>query len=71
MQESLLIKNFIASSIFMLACFDHDKTISRGSLIKYIRPLEKLESSGLIEKDNGRPDGYRQRVLIYRIVFFS
>ena len=31
------------------------------------RPLEKLESSGLIEKDNGRPDGYRQRVLIYRM----
>ncbi len=31
------------------------------------RPLEKLESNGLIEKDSGRPDGYRQRVLIYRM----
>lgn len=31
------------------------------------RPLEKLESEGLIEKDSGRPDGYRQRVLIYRM----
>ena len=31
------------------------------------RPLEKLESDGLIEKDSGRPDGYRQRVLIYRM----
>ena len=31
------------------------------------RPLEKLESEGYIEKDSGRPDGYRQRVLIYRM----
>ncbi len=31
------------------------------------RPLEKLESKGLIEKDHGRPDGYRQRVLVYRM----
>ncbi len=31
------------------------------------RPLEKLESEGLVEKDSGRPDGYRQRVLIYRM----
>ena len=31
------------------------------------RPLDKLESDGLIEKDSGRPDGYRQRVLIYRM----
>ena len=31
------------------------------------RPLEKLESDGLIEKDSGRPDGYRQRVFIYRM----
>ena len=31
------------------------------------RPLEKLEFKGLIEKDHGRPDGYRQRVLVYRM----
>ncbi|RAH15042.1 MAG: hypothetical protein CMB56_003795 [Methanobacteriota archaeon] len=31
------------------------------------RPLEKLESEEFIEKDSGRPDGYRQRVLIYRM----
>jgi len=31
------------------------------------RPLEKLESEQLIEKDQGRPDGYRQRVFIYRM----
>ncbi len=31
------------------------------------RPLEKLESEDFIEKDSGRPDGYRQRVLIYRM----
>lgn len=42
--------------------------IATGISRKHVsRPLEKLESDGLIEKDSGRPDGYRQRVLIYRM----
>ena len=65
-----LLENDMGSEVWDLTGKVAQKGIcfATGISRKHVsRPLEKLENDGLIEKDSGRPDGYRQRVLIYRM----